>query len=66
MRKSIGPKEEEAMRESLERGETPECPRCETLLRITPVPPRSDLSYVRNRAVLTCESCGLRIALDRN
>jgi len=58
-------REEEAIREQLEGGRSPECPRCGTLFRITPVPPRPDVSYVRNRVLFLCESCGLKVALDR-
>jgi transcription elongation factor Elf1 len=66
MKKGANPREEEALRKRLNEGSPLDCPRCGTLLRMTPVPPRSDVSYVRNRALLTCGSCGLRIVLDRN
>jgi transcription elongation factor Elf1 len=65
MHKSANPQEENALREQLKGGRSPECPRCGAPLKITPVPPRSDVSYVRNRVLLVCDSCGLKVALDR-
>jgi len=65
MRKSANSREEGALRKQLAGGGSPVCPRCTTLLQVTSVPPRSDVSYVRSRVVLTCESCGLKAALDR-
>ena len=57
--------EEEALRGQLKAGISPECPKCRTALGITPVPPRSDVSYVRDRVLLQCGSCGLKVSLDR-
>lgn len=65
MQKGADPGEEEALREQLAEGGSPECPRCGTPLRLTPVPPRSDVSYVRNRILLECASCDFRVVLDR-
>ncbi len=65
MTEGANPREEEALRKRVKEGGSPECPRCSTRLRITPVPPRSDVSYVRNRVLLECDSCGLKVALDR-
>ncbi len=42
-----------------------ECLRCGSTLRLTPVPPRPDLSYVRSRAVVACGECGFKTAADR-
>ena len=58
-------REEEALREQVKEGGSPECPRCGIPLRITAVSPRSDVSYVRNRVLLECDPCGLKVALDR-
>ena len=58
------PQEEKALRDDLRRGETPGCPRCGTPLVGTPVPPRRDVSYVRDRVILDCSSCGFRVVLD--
>jgi hypothetical protein len=57
---------EKALLRQLEAGRIPECPKCAAFLRITPIPPRSDVSYVRNRVLLTCDSCGFKVALDRD
>ena len=65
MHRGATPQEERALRKQLEEGVPPECPRCETDLGSTLVPPRSDVSYVRNRVLLTCEVCGLRVVLDK-
>ncbi|MFH1766244.1 MAG: hypothetical protein ABIF09_18830 [Gemmatimonadota bacterium] len=65
MQKGADPGEEEALREQLAKGDSPDCPRCGTPLRLTPVPPRSDVSYVRNRLLLECASCAFRVVLDR-
>ncbi len=65
MHKSANSREEGTLRKQLAGGASPVCPRCATPLRVTSVPPRSDVSYVRSRVVLTCESCGLKAALDR-
>ncbi|TFH66698.1 MAG: hypothetical protein E4G90_02200 [Gemmatimonadales bacterium] len=65
MQKVADPGEEETLREQLTEGGSPECPSCGTPLRLTPVPPRSDVSYVRNRLLLECASCAFRVVLDR-
>ena len=59
------PSEEAALRTRLKEGKTPACPRCRATLRTIPVPPRSDVAYVRNRILLECDSCQFRVALDR-
>ena len=65
MTERVGPSEEERLRAELKMGESPDCPRCGAPFRITPIPPRSDVSYVRKRVLLDCEECGLKVALDR-
>jgi len=65
MHKGATPHEERALREQLEEGVPPECPRCKTVLATTLVPPRSDVSYVRNRVLLMCGSCDMKVVLDR-
>jgi ribosomal protein S27AE len=60
----IGPREEEKVREVLREGHVPECPRCGDLLQITPIPRRSDVSYVRDRVLLACGPCDLTVAVD--
>ena len=59
------PSEEAALRRQLKEGKAPACPRCNATLRTVPVPPRSDVAYVRHRALLECDTCRFRVALDR-
>ena len=57
--------EEESLRKQLKKGTHPECPRCGCRLQVTPVRPRTDVAYVRDRVLLACNPCGLNVALDR-
>lgn len=41
------------------------CPRCSVALDRRPVPPRPDISYVRDRLWLVCPSCHRTAVLDR-
>lgn len=41
------------------------CPRCAAALDRRPVPPRRDVSYVRDRLWVTCARCHLSAVLDR-
>ncbi|CAN5649284.1 hypothetical protein BH23GEM11_BH23GEM11_13330 [soil metagenome] len=41
------------------------CPRCDIVLDPSPVPPRDDVSYVRDRVILVCRSCGGSTAVER-
>lgn len=65
MTDSFTPSEEADLREALSKGKAPPCPRCGSPLRCTPVLSPPAVSYVRNRVLLECDSCGLRSALDR-
>jgi len=48
------------------RDEAPlECPRCTIPLDQRRVPPRSDVSYVRDRVWVMCPSCHRTIVLDK-
>jgi len=42
------------------------CPRCATLLDRRSVPPRPDVSYVRDRMWLVCPGCHATGILDRD
>jgi hypothetical protein len=42
-----------------------ECPRCGGALETRDVPPRSEVSYVRDRVWLLCGACGGSAVLDR-
>jgi len=65
LKTGASPREEEALRKHLEEGGALDCPRCDTPLRMIPIPPHPDVSYVRTRVLLLCDSCGLRVALDK-
>ena len=41
------------------------CPRCRIPMDARPVPPRPDVSYVRDRLWLVCPGCRRSIVLDR-
>lgn len=41
------------------------CPRCDAPLDRWPVPPRRDVSYVRDRLWLVCPECRRTVVLDR-
>ena len=64
MARNLNPTEEQALREQVREGAA-NCPHCGSVLTITPIPPRSDVAYVRNRVLLTCSDCGIKVALDR-
>jgi len=40
------------------------CPHCLVPLDRRPVPPRADVSYVRDRVWVTCPSCQSSVVLD--
>ena len=42
------------------------CPHCGIPLDRTPVPPRPDVSYVRDRLWLVCGPCSRSVVLDRH
>lgn len=65
MSESASAREEKGLREDIRRGRPLSCPRCQAPLRSTPVPPRSDVSYVRDRVLLECELCDFLVALDK-
>jgi len=44
---------------------TPTCPRCGGGLDQQSIPPRSDVSYVRDRLLFLCSRCGVRWTVDR-
>jgi hypothetical protein len=58
------PDERRALERRLARGERV-CPRCGTVLEARDVPPRREVSYVRDRIWLVCGGCGASIVLDR-
>ena len=42
------------------------CPRCRTSLDVRSVPPRADVSYVRDRLLVVCSSCHSTHVLDKH
>ena len=46
-------------------GDALTCPRCGAALDLQPVPPRTDVSYVRDRVLVVCSSCHRTHVLDR-
>lgn len=46
-------------------GRHPACPACDARLDERSVPPREDVSYVRDRVWLVCPSCHRSAVLDR-
>jgi hypothetical protein len=65
MNDSYTPREEVLLRQALSRGLALTCPRCASALRATPVIPPPEVSYVRDRVLLECDSCSRRTVLDR-
>jgi hypothetical protein len=65
MREPFSPGEARALAAALDAGRPLTCPRCATPLDRRPVPPRRDVSYVRDRLWLVCPSCHATGVLDR-
>lgn len=57
--------EERELRGSFRAGEPLHCPVCRVRLDERAVPPRRDVSYVRDRLWVTCPSCHRGLVLDR-
>jgi len=57
--------EERSLAEALHAGGELLCSRCEVVFDERPVPPRQDVSYVRDRVWLVCPSCHRTVVLDR-
>lgn len=57
--------ERRALGMDLRTGKALVCPRCETRLDRRSVPPRRDVSYVRDREWVNCPSCHRSAVLDR-
>lgn len=65
MHESFTPAEARVLGGALEEGRPLTCPRCSTALDRRAVPPRRDVSYVRDRVWLVCPSCHATGFLDR-
>ena len=61
----FSPEEERRLAATLRQGEQPPCPRCGGSLDEWQIPPRADVSYVRDRVWLVCPSCRRTAVLDR-
>jgi hypothetical protein len=57
--------EERQLANALRGAAPPPCPRCGGALDEWPIPPRSDVSYVRDRIWLVCPACRRTAVLDR-
>lgn len=58
--------EARAIADSVRSGTTPTCPRCGGPLDEWAVPPRPDVSYVRDRVWFVCVPCSRSVVLDRH
>jgi len=56
--------EERALRRGLTRGEKPACPRCGGALDLTHISPRRAVAYVRERVLIQCSACKLKVVVD--
>lgn len=54
-----------ALERALREGGALDCPDCAVPLDRRPVPPRRDVSYVRDRVWLVCSRCASTVVLDR-
>ena len=61
---SYSAEEETGLRREVAEGRVPACPRCGEPMARTPIPPRSDVAYVRSRTLLHCQKCVLRCVVD--
>lgn len=59
------PDDQRALRLAFREGAPLVCPLCDVALDRRPVPPRRDVSYVRDRLWVNCPSCHRRVVLDR-
>ena len=57
--------DERTLRAAFRNGESLDCPRCMSPLDLRKVPPRNDVSYVRDRIWVTCATCHRTMVLDR-
>jgi uncharacterized Zn finger protein (UPF0148 family) len=57
--------QERAIADALRSGRAPTCPTCGHPLDRRSVPPRGDVSYVRDRVWLVCPGCGRTLVVDR-
>jgi len=53
------------MKKAFHAGEAVVCPRCSVAMDRRAIPPRPDVSYVRNRVWLTCPGCHGTLVVDR-
>jgi uncharacterized protein YbaR (Trm112 family) len=62
---SYTPEQQRALERAQGRGEALACPACGSALDRRAVPPRPDVSYVRDRLWLACPSCHRSVVIDR-
>lgn len=63
--RSYSASQRHALEADIRREEPATCPVCDVRMDIRSVPPRTDVSYVRDRVWLTCSSCGRSLVVDR-
>jgi hypothetical protein len=56
--------DEREIEDAFRAGDALTCPRCGATLDLRPVPPRTDVSYVRERLIVVCSSCHRTHVLD--
>jgi len=59
------PEQERRLADEVREGGPTACPACGGPLDQRPIPPRSDVSYVRDRVWLVCPACRRSAVLDR-
>lgn len=62
---SFTPDEVHLLEEALLSGSPTRCPMCDVALDRRPIPPRRDVSYVRDRIWLSCARCHRSVVIDR-
>jgi len=65
MTKAFNAGQVEQIAQEVRTGEPPTCPECSVPLESRQVPPRTDVSYVRNRVWLVCSNCRRTAVIDR-
>lgn len=65
MPQAFTPEERQSLRQELLSGRSVMCPRCRATMDRREVPPRPDVSYVRDRVWVVCPRCHASAVLDR-
>ncbi len=57
--------DEQEIEDAFRAGDVLKCPRCGPALDLRPIPPRTDVSDVRDRLLVVCSSCHRTHVLDK-